>query len=177
MFGEFDGLVEQWLVLDDLGALDAAGRRHHDLRLGVVDSHGELTGGEAPEHDGVDGAEPGAGEHRHHRLRDHRHVDDDAIALGDAASCQHPCESGNLIAKLLVGVRPDGAGYRAVVDERGLVTSASVDVAIEGVVRGVELAADEPPALGAGRTIEHVVPLPVPIDHRCRFAPEGFGIV
>jgi hypothetical protein len=32
----------------------------------------------------MDGADAGAGEHRDHRLRHHRHVDDDPVALADA---------------------------------------------------------------------------------------------
>ena len=50
-------------------------------RLGVVDAGGELVRGEAAEHDGMDGADPRAGQHRDDRLRHHRHVDDDAVAL------------------------------------------------------------------------------------------------
>ena len=45
--------------------------------------------GKAAEHHRMDGAEPRAGEHGDHRLRHHRHVDDDAVALADALVLQH----------------------------------------------------------------------------------------
>jgi hypothetical protein len=38
--------------------------------------------------DRVDGAQPRAGQHRLQRLGDHRHVDDDAVALFDALGAQ-----------------------------------------------------------------------------------------
>ena len=63
--------------------LDAAGRRHDDLRLRVVDPRGQLVRGEAAEDHRVDGAEPRAGQHRDDGLRHHRHVDDDPVALAD----------------------------------------------------------------------------------------------
>ena len=64
-----DGPVEQRLVGDDAAGLDAAGGGDDQLRLRVVDAGGELLRGEAAEHDRVDGAEPGAGEHGEGRLR------------------------------------------------------------------------------------------------------------
>ena len=45
---ERDRLVEQRLVVDHAGDLDAARRREHDLRLRVVDSRAQLGRGEAP---------------------------------------------------------------------------------------------------------------------------------
>ena len=56
--------------------------------LAVVDAGRELVGGKSAEHHRMDGAEPRAGQHRDHRLRHHRHVDDDAVALGDAEIAQ-----------------------------------------------------------------------------------------
>ena len=44
-------------------------------------------GREAAEHDRMDRADARAGEHREQRLGHHRHVEDDAVALGDAESC------------------------------------------------------------------------------------------
>ena len=46
-----------------------------------VDS--SAAAGGASEDDGVDGTEPGGGEHGDGRLGDHGHVDDDAVAFGD----------------------------------------------------------------------------------------------
>ena len=81
---KLDRLVEQRLVLHDPAGLDAAARGENELRLRVVDAGGELLGGKAAEHHGVHRADARAGEHRDDGLRHHRHIEDDAIALGDA---------------------------------------------------------------------------------------------
>jgi hypothetical protein len=86
--------VEQRLVGDDAAGLDAAGGGHDHLGLGVVDAGGELLGGEAAEDDGVHRADAGAGEHGDQRLGDHRHVDDDPVALADAVLDQRAGEAG-----------------------------------------------------------------------------------
>ena len=83
VLGQGDGLVEQRLVGHQVGGLDAGRRGDHDLGRGVVDAGGELGRGEPAEHDRVDGAQAGTGQHGDEGLRDHRHVDDDAVALLD----------------------------------------------------------------------------------------------
>ena len=72
--------------------------------LAVLDAGGKLRRGEAAEHDRVDRADAGAGQHGDHRLRHHRHVEDDAVALGDAQVLQHAAERRHLVAQLGVGV-------------------------------------------------------------------------
>ena len=89
-----DGRVEERLVLDDPVDLDAAGRGDDQPGLRVVDPDRELVRGEAAEHHAVHGAESRAGEHRDDGLGDHRHVDDDAVALGDTEAGQHAGEPG-----------------------------------------------------------------------------------
>ena len=76
--------------------------------------------GEPAEHDGMDRADAGAGQHRDDRFRDHRHVDDDAIALGDAEILQDGGKRFHLRQQLGVGDRLFVASDRAVVDDGGL---------------------------------------------------------
>ena len=83
--------------------LDAAGRGDDDLRLRVLDPARELVGREAAEDDRVNRADPGAREHRDHRLGHHRHVDDDAVARLDALGSEHARETRDGIAQLAVG--------------------------------------------------------------------------
>ena len=115
---QLDGLVEQRLVGQHPAGLDPGRGRQHDDGLGVLEALGELFGGEAAEHDGVDGAESSAGQHAHHGLGHHRHADDDAVSLGDAQPGQRTRQPGDLVAQLGVGVRAHGAGDGAVVDQR-----------------------------------------------------------
>ena len=119
-----DRFVEQRLVGDDAAGLDAATRRQDHLRLGVVDAGGEFARGKAAEHHRMNGADARAGEHGDHRLRHHRHIEDDAVALADAEVAQHGREH------LRFGHQPviaDGAfrsGERQVVDDRRLLAAA-----------------------------------------------------
>ena len=142
--GELDRLVEQRLVGNDAIPLDAARRRDDQLRLGVTNAGRQLVRSEAPEHDRMDGPDPRTREHRDGRLWDHRHVDDDPVALADALSDQRPSEASHLIQQFSIRKGPDGSRNRAVVDERRLVGPAVLDVPIEGVVTGVDHAAGEP---------------------------------
>ena len=75
VLGDLQGAVDDRLVLHDACRLDPAGGGHDDLGAGVVDADRQLVGREAAEHDRVDGPDAGAGQHRHDRLGDHRHVD------------------------------------------------------------------------------------------------------
>ena len=136
-FRQRDRLVEQRLVGDDAAGLEAAGRRDHHLRLRVVDAGGELLRGEAAEHHRMHGADAGAGEHGDRRFGDHRHVDDDAVALADAVVAQHRGQRHHLVAQLAIGEAPDLSEERAVVDQRDLIGAALLDMAVEAIVGGV----------------------------------------
>ena len=74
-----------------------------DRGFGVFDAAGERVGREAAEHDGMDRADPRAGQHRIGRLGDHRQVDGDAVALLDAMRLQHIGEAADLVGKFGVG--------------------------------------------------------------------------
>ena len=50
----------------------------------MVDPGGEFLGREAAEDERVNGADTSASQHGDDRLRDHRHVDEDAVALDNA---------------------------------------------------------------------------------------------
>ena len=94
---QLDGAVEQRLVFHDPSRLDAAGRGDHRLAGAVVDANRQLVGGEPAEDDGMHCTEPGAGKHGDGRLRDHRHVDDDPVALADAAAPERAGEDGDRV--------------------------------------------------------------------------------
>ena len=105
-----DRPIEQGLVVDYPARLDSAGCGDDDFGGGVVDAHRELIGSEAPENDGVHGAEACAGEHRDHPLRHHRHVDDDPIAPPHPVPGEHAREARDLVQELGVSEASRGAG-------------------------------------------------------------------
>ena len=151
-------------------AIAAVGGDQH-LRLRVVDPVAQRLGREAAEDDRVDGADPGAGEHRDRQLGGHRHVDRDAVALRDAERLEHVGELVHLPVEVPVGVGLPVAGL-AYPDERGLVAARPLDVPVDAVVRGVELPADEP--LRVGRVpLEHLVPLHEPVELFCPAWPRS----
>jgi hypothetical protein len=157
-------LVEEGLVRDHARALDAGRRTEDHARLGVVDAGSELPGREPAEHDGVDCAEPSAGQHRHDGLRHHRQVQDDPIAHSHSESAQHAGERRDLLEQVVVRQPGDGVGDRAVVDERRLLASAGQDMPVDRVEAGVELGVGEPAVQRGIDVIEHAVRRLCPVD-------------
>ena len=156
MSGELDRLVEQRLVRDHPPRLEPAGRRYDDHRLCVRDPGRQFRRRKASEDDGVDGTEPGAGEHGDHGLRDHRHVHNHAIAFSNTQVVEDARERGDLVRQLGIRERLDGSGDRAVVDQRLLVRAAFLEVTVQAVVRGVALGSDEPAAVHTRLRIERL---------------------
>ena len=74
-----------------------------NFELRVLDAAGEAFGREAAEHDGMNGADARAGEHRVGRLGDHRQVDGDAVALLDAVRLQDVGEPADALVQLAIG--------------------------------------------------------------------------
>ena len=133
-----DRLVEQRLVLHDAAGLDAAARRKDQFWLGVLDPARELLGRKAAEHHRMHRADPRAGQHREHGFRHHRHIEDDAVALGDAKILHDGRERLHLLQHLGIGEFGDGVGQRRIVDQRHLIGAAACDMAVERVVAGVD---------------------------------------
>ncbi len=168
--------VEQRLVADDAAGLDAATRRQDHFRLGVVDPGGEFARGKAAKHYRMNSADAGAGEHGDHRLRYHRHIENDAIALADAEIAQHGGEH------LRFGHQPvvaDGAfrsGERGIVDDRRLLAAPCGDVAIDRVKASVADATRKPATVNPGVRVEHGLRLFEPVDVGGGFRPETLRI-
>ncbi len=176
MVRELDREIEQRLVRHEAARLDAARGGEHELRLRVVDARGKLGRGEAAEHDGMDGAQPRAGEHRHHRFRHHRHVDEDAVAFPDTGRRERAGKKRHLVAQLAIGEGRFRVGDGAVVDERRLLGAAALDMAVEGIPAGVHAPAAEPAVKRRIGGVEHLVPTALPVDRLGRVAPESLGI-
>ena len=84
MGGNVDGFVHKRFVCQRFFPFDAAGGGYDDFRLGIVNADSQLIGGKTAENNRMHGTDTGAGQHRHHGLRDHRHINDHRIAFCDA---------------------------------------------------------------------------------------------
>src|SRR5205085_6340343 len=85
-------------------AISAICRDDRD-RAAVGDPVANALGAESAENDGVDRADPRAGEHGDGRLRNRRHVNDDAISFADFVSLQDVRETADIAMQLLVSER------------------------------------------------------------------------
>jgi hypothetical protein len=85
-------LVDVVLQLRHAAAARAPSAVIDHLGVAAVDPRAERVGREAGEDDGMDGADPRAGQHRVGGLGDHRQVEDDAVARRRPAPSGHwPC--------------------------------------------------------------------------------------
>ena len=136
-------LVDGRLQGAGLAAAVGAVGRDHELGLGVVDPGAQGLGGEAAEDHGVDRADPGAGQQGDDGLGNHGQVDGHAVALGHAQGLEGVRGLLHFLGQLRVGVGAGVAGLALEVDGHP-VPVAGLDVPVQGVVGGIDLAADEP---------------------------------
>ena len=108
--GRQQRLVDGRLEGRRLAPPPAAVRGDDQLRLRVVDAIRERLGAEAAEDDRVRCSEARAGQHRDRQLRDHRHVDRDAIAGPDAQLLERVGRLADLAQEVGVGQRARVAG-------------------------------------------------------------------
>jgi hypothetical protein len=155
------------------------GGDHHPA-VGVEDAVLQGLRGEAAEHHRMHRADAGAGQHGHRRLRDHRHVDADPVALLDAAGLEHVAELADLCVELAIGDLLIDVGIVALPDQGHLV-AAGVQVAVQAVVGHVELAAGEPfdvQVLRVEAPVGDLVPFLEPAYIvLCLLGPEAVGVL
>ena len=120
-------------------------------------------------------ADPGTGQERDHQLGHQRHVDRDDVPFLDAQPLEHVGEFRHLALQVLIAQDPAIAGL-AFPDDGGLVLGRAHAVAVDAVIRGVELAADKP-LRERGLPVEHLVPRLVPGQDLGVLAPEPLGII
>jgi hypothetical protein len=114
-----NGFVEKGLVRENAVTFNAARGGDDNFGLGVVNSGGKLVRGEPAEDDGMHSAQTRAGEHRDRGFLNHGHVDDDAVALGDALLGESSSKASDEVAKFAVSEGFDLPGDGAVVDQCG----------------------------------------------------------
>ena len=112
--------IDLSLERNDRAAPIAAIRRDHRDRAAVCDPIANAVRAESAEDDRMHRADPRAGEHGDRRLRNRRHVNDDAIAFADFVSLQDVRELADLAVQLLIRERAFVARF-AFPKDRGLV--------------------------------------------------------
>jgi len=138
----FERRIGHGLERHDVAAAPGAILREKHLGSRVVDAIAQRLGAEPAEDDRVHGPDARAGEHRHDRLRDHAHVDGDAVSRHNAQIGERGGGANDLPVKLEVGHRPDVAGL-PFPDDGGLGPSRRRQVTIEAALAHVELGPDE----------------------------------
>ena len=104
----------------------------------------------------MDGADARAGEHRDGRFRHERHVDGHAITAAYAELLQDIRELLDFDVEIPVRQRATVAGL-TLPDDGGFVPPRRVDMAIDAIVRNIDLAADEP-FCPRWMPVEHLAP-------------------
>ena len=149
-----------------------------ELRARVLDPRAQRVGREAGEDHRVHRPDPRAGEHRVGRRRDHRQVEDDAVALPDPHGQQHVGELRDLGVQLPIADVLGDARVVALPDDRRLV-AAGREVPVDAVRRDVELAVLEPldrHAVVVERRVLDPGVGPDPVEPAPVLAPEGVRV-
>ena len=159
------GDIRAGLVIHPLAvAVIAVGVNQH-AAAGIGGAQAAGFAAEPAEDDGVHDPEPRAGQHGDGQLRNHGHVDGDAIAgFQSGKIAEHRGNFVHALVELLVG--DDGGGFAFRLgdeDQRGFVLVFS-EMAVNAVVAGVEFAADEPLPEGRVARVERLAPGLVPIE-------------
>src|SRR5262249_29691205 len=128
------------------------------------------------EYHAVHGADPRASQHSDHRLRYHRHIQDDAVALGDAEITHHGGERLHFAEELGICEFRNRVGERRIVDQRELITASAGNVTIKRVVAGIDDGTVKPAAVDATGRIEDLLCGLDPVDLARSLCPEPLGI-
>ena len=131
---------------------------------------------EAAEHDGMNGTDACACEHREHRFRHHRHVDEHAVATRHSERTHHRGAAVHFGVKLRVRVGPGRVDLGRDIHERILV-AAFREMPVHGVVAEIGESAYEPPRERRSAVVEDALERRVPVDQTGFFAPEGLTLL
>ena len=144
MDGLLDGAVDERLIGQDFFPFHGPGSGDDEFRLGVINTDCQLMGGESAENQRMNHPQTGAGQHGDCSLGDHRHVDDDGIALHQTLTLQHPGKGGYPRLQLFIGYLGDGIGDRTVIDNRSLIGTTIFDMTIDSIVAGIHFSPGKP---------------------------------
>ena len=155
--------VDSGLQREHLALAPAAVSGDHEFGAGIVNAAAQALGTETTEHDGMNRAEPGDGEHRDNGFGDDGHVYGDAVALADAERRYRIGGSLYLGGQLRVCVAAAVSWLTLPVDGDA-VAVASDDMTIEAVVCHVEFPVAEPASYRWVRPVEGLSEWLVPVQ-------------
>ena len=171
MIGLGQRVVEQRLVGHDTIGFQAAAGGKNDFWPRLGNPRGQLAGGETSEDHRMDRAQPRAGQHCHHRLRDHGHVDQRPVASPEARRLHCAGQFRHMVAKFGVGEAANRPGHRTVVNQRRSVRRPGIRMPVQRVVTGVQLGAWKPPS-DRRTAVTDLAPPSGPVNAFRRLGPE-----
>ncbi len=173
--GALEGGVDVVLEGDQLAPAPRPVAGDHRGHAAVEHPVADRVGGEAPEDDRVGRADAGARQHGHDDLRDHAHVDRDAVALAHAPGPQAVGQAADPLVQVRVGDRDAVAGLALPVERDPV--AALGEVPVQAVDGGVERPVREPGEEGRVGAVARDGRLARPVEHLLRLLePEGLGI-
>ena len=128
----FQRVIDVFLQRDGATGAQPFIRGDHQARAGVDNASGHCLRREAAKNHRVDGADAGAGQHRHRGFRHHRHIDGDHVAFFNPEAEQHIGEAAHVRMQFTVGDVLALAGVVAFPDDGGLIAALG-EVAVEAV--------------------------------------------
>ena len=169
----FEGGVRNFFQGNNFAAAVATIGCDQDFRFCVADAIGKRCGAETAENYRMHRPDARAAQHCNHQLWNHRHVDGDAIAGLYVEREEHVGETADAGVKFGVGELERGAVFSF--PEKRRLVGIFFEMAIEAVVRDVELAAGKP--FGMRRIpFESVRRLLEPVKQLGLLGPECLGI-
>src|SRR5208337_3639908 len=175
LFCGFDGDVGAGFVIHPTAVAVVAINVNQDAAAGIGGSQAAGFAGETAKDDGMNDAEASAGQHGDGQLRNHGHMDGDAIALLETGKAlQHGGDFVDAAIELLVGdddvVFFFGLRHE---DQRGFIFVFG-EMAIHAVVGDIQAAADKPFPEGRMVGVQRSVPILIPVEEFGIFA-EALG--
>ena len=157
------GLVGLHLVVDEIAAAVVAVHRDQHPAARVGDPGAAGIAAEAAEDLRVDDAKPGAGEHRHRQLGDHRHVQRHPVTrLEPAEVPQQRRELVHPVVEVAVGDGDVVRRLRLRNPDQGRLVAIGGDVPVHAVVGGIQPAAGKPLPVRRIAGVQDRVPFLVP---------------
>ena len=160
---------------NDAAASPAPVGGDQQLRLRVVDPVAQGLGAEPPEHHAVGRPDAGAGQHGDGKLGGHGQIDGHPVALPDAQALEPIGELADLAQQVAIGVHLP-VPRLALPDDGRLVPPPVLHMAVDAVVRHIQLAADEPLRERRPAPVQHRVPLPEPVQLLREPGPESLRV-